>query len=105
VNGRILDLSRAAAMQLGMERGGLAHVQVEIVGKRRPELLQLSEALSGRAASFLHVNTGAGRPMPLMTSWIRVLPSDLWLTRRVRRVPAMLAADHTVHAVAVLATA
>jgi hypothetical protein len=27
-----------------------------------------------------------------------VLPSDVWLTRRVRRVPAVLAADHTVHA-------
>jgi rare lipoprotein A len=105
VNGRILDLSRAAAIRLGMEHGGLAHVQVEIVGQRRPEFLQVSEALTGRAASFLHVNPVAGRPMPLMTSWIRVLPSDLWLTRRVRRVPAMLAADHTVHAVALLATA
>jgi rare lipoprotein A len=97
VNGRILDLSRAAAAQLGMEHGGLAHVQVEIVGQRRPELLQLSEALSGRASSFLDANTVAGRPTPLMTSWLRVLPSDVWLTRRIRRVPAMLAADHTAH--------
>jgi rare lipoprotein A len=98
VNGRILDLSRAAAMQLGMEHGGLAHVQVEIVGQRRPELLQLSEALSGRASSFLDVNTVADPPRPLVTSWTRMLPSDVWLTRRVRRVPAMLAADHTAHA-------
>ena len=98
VNGRILDLSRAAAMQLGMEHGGLAHVQVEIVAQRRPELLQLSEALSGRASSFLDANTVADRPRPFMTPWLRVLPSDIWLTRRIRRVPAMLAADHTAHA-------
>lgn len=98
VNGRILDLSRAAAMQLGMEHGGLAHVQVEIVAQRRPELLQLSEALSGRASSFLDANTVADRPRPFMTPWLRALPSDIWLTRRIRRVPAMLAADHTAHA-------
>ena len=98
VNGRILDLSRAAAMQLGMEHGGLAHVQVEIVAQRRPELLQLSEALSGRASSFLDAKTVADRPRPFMAPWLRVLPSDIWLTRRIRRVPAMLAADHTAHA-------
>ncbi len=98
VNGRILDLSHAAAVQLGMEHGGLAHVQVEIVGQRRPELLQLSKATSGRA-STLWINTGrmSDRPSSI-TSWLRVLPSDVWLTRRIRRVPAMLAADHTAHA-------
>lgn len=96
VNGRILDLSRAAAVQLGMERGGLAHVQIEIVGQRRPELLQWAEATSGRASSLLiGEDTSADRPTPFMTSWLRVLPSDVWLIRRIRRVPAMLAADHT----------
>lgn len=98
VNGRILDLSRAAAVELGMEQGGLAHVQVEIVGKRRPELLQLTETRSGRASSFFETNTVANRPTAFMTSSLRVLPSDVWLSRRVRRVPAMLAADHTAHA-------
>lgn len=98
VNGRILDLSRAAAAELGMEQGGVAHVQVEIVGKRRPELLQLTETRSGRASSFLETNTVANRPAAFMTSCLRVLPSDVWLSRRVRRIPAMLAADHTAHA-------
>jgi len=106
VNGRILDLSHAAAVQLGMDREGTAHVQIEIVGQRRPELLQYSEATSGRASSLLIDRTVADRPTPLMTSWLRVLPSDLWLTRRIRRVPATLAADHTAHAeVATLALA
>jgi rare lipoprotein A len=98
VNGRILDLSRGAAMQLGMEQGGLAHVQVEIVGQRRPELLQLTETRSGRAFWFLDRGTGADRPKAFMTSCLRLLPSDVWLARRIRRVPAMLAADHTAHA-------
>jgi rare lipoprotein A len=97
VNGRVLDLSRAAAVELGMEQGGLAHVQVEMVGKRRPELLQLTETRSGRAASVLETNPVASRPTAFMTSCLRVLPSDVWLSRRVRRVPAMLAADHTAH--------
>lgn len=104
VNGRILDLSRAAAVQLGMDQEGTAHVQIEIVGQRRPELLQYSESNTARVSSLL--NSNAGRPAPFMTSWLRVLPSDVWLTRRIRRVPAMLAADHTAHAeVATLAVA
>jgi hypothetical protein len=46
------------------------------------------------------------RPVPFMTSWLRVLPSDVWLARRIRRVPAILAADHIAHAeVATLALA
>ena len=106
VNGRILDLSYAAAVQLGMDHEGTAHVQIEIVGQRRPELLQYSEATSGRASSLLIEKTVADRPIPLMTSWLRVLPSDVWLARRIRRVSAILAADHTAHAeVATLALA
>jgi rare lipoprotein A len=87
VNGRILDLSHAAAVQLGMEHGGLAYVQVEIVGQRHPELLQLSE---DSRRSLL--------PIDVTKVPASVLPSDLLLTRRVRRIPGMLAADHTAHA-------
>src|SRR6185503_12047749 len=43
VNNRILDLSRAAAVQLGMAREGTTHVQVEIVGQRRPQPWLYSE--------------------------------------------------------------
>ena len=92
VNGRILDLSRAAAIQLGMEHEGLAHVQITIVGERRPELLQLSDVRP------MLLSDTADRPMPFMSSSLRVLPSDVWLSRRIRRVPAMLAADDTAHA-------
>ncbi len=100
VNGRILDLSHAAAVQLGMEHGGLAHIQMEIVGQRRPELVQLSER-SLRRAPFLPIHditAKSERPAPLMSSFHRVLPSDLLLSRRMRRDSALLAADHTAHA-------
>ena len=96
VNGRILDLSHAAAVQLGMEHGGLAHVQVEIVGQRHPELVQLSEASKGSLLLIDVTRVPAG-PGSFITPFLRVLPSDLLLARRVRRV-GMLAADHTAHA-------
>jgi rare lipoprotein A len=98
VNGRILDLSRAAAVQLGMEQEGTTHVHIEVVGQRPPQLLQYSDAQYRRASSMLNGYAMAERPAPLMTSRLRVLPSDAWLSRRVRRVPAMLAADHTAYA-------
>jgi rare lipoprotein A len=80
-----------------MENGGLAHIQLEIVAERRPELLLSSEA-SGRVSSLLiGVSAVPDRATPIMTPFLRVLPSDLWITRRIRRVPAMLAADHTAH--------
>ena len=98
MNGRILDLSHAAAVLLEMDRGGLAHIQVEIVGQRHPELLLLSQAASEQAFSLLiGVNTVPDQPAPIMTPFLRALPSDLWITRRIRRVSAMLAADHTAH--------
>jgi peptidoglycan lytic transglycosylase len=100
VNGRILDLSHAAAVQLEMDRGGLTHIQVEIVGQRHPELLFLSEAASqGAFSPLIGVNAvPTDHAAPVMTPSLRALPSDLWITRRIRRVPAMLAADHTAYA-------
>ena len=97
VNGRILDLSHAAAVQLGMEHGGLTYVQVEIVGQRHPELVQLSED-SRRSLLPIDVTRVPARPDSTLAPFLRVLPSDLLLTRRVRRIPGMLAADHTAHA-------
>jgi rare lipoprotein A len=98
-NGRILDLSHGAAVQLGMDHGGLAHIQVEIVGQRDPELLLLSETASERTLSLsVGINELPHEAIPVITPSLRILPSDLWTTRRIRRVPAVLAADHTAHA-------
>lgn len=93
--GRILDLSHGAAVQLGMEHGGLAHVQVEIVGERRPELKLLSEKYSDQAASLLADTVSqAVRTSPGMTSPARNFPGDLWIARRNRWALVMLAVAH-----------
>jgi len=94
--GRILDLSRGAAVQLGMEHKGLALVQVEIVGERRPELMLLSEKFSDRTASLL-ADTGSqtDRTSSGMTSPTRSFPGDLWIARRNRWALAMLAVAHS----------
>src|SRR5512141_1614649 len=44
INNRILDLSHGAAVRLGMMEGGLSHVQIQLVGERRPAALLSSEA-------------------------------------------------------------
>jgi len=89
--GRILDLSHGAAVLLGMEREGVAHVQVEVVGERRPELLLLAKQFAGPASWVL-----AGRILPVdrasqgMTSQTRNFPGDLWIARRNRWALAIL---------------
>ncbi|GKS63438.1 hypothetical protein YTPLAS72_07420 [Nitrospira sp.] len=95
--GRILDLSRRAAMQLGMEREGLTYVQIEIVGERRPELMWLVETFTGRAASVLaDARPWSDRTSSGMTAHARNLQGDLWIARRNRWALAMLAVDHSV---------
>ncbi|MBL8039558.1 MAG: septal ring lytic transglycosylase RlpA family protein [Nitrospira sp.] len=89
--GRILDLSHRAAVLLGMEREGVAHVQLEVVGERRPELLLLAEQFTGPMSSVL-----TGRMLPVdrtsqgMTSQARNSPGDLWIARRNRWALAIL---------------
>lgn len=96
--GRILDLSHGAAVQLGMQHEGLTHVQVEIVGERRPELMWLSEKFSDRAASLLaDLGLQTDRTSSGMTSPARNFPGDLWIARRNRWALAMLAVAHPVH--------
>jgi len=98
VNGRILDLSHAAAVRLGMERGGLSLVQVEIVGERRPEALLSSDALEALpVVRILCSGVVPGPVDPVLGSPFRLRPSDLWVQRRNLRVPSTLAADHDAH--------
>lgn len=109
VNGRILDLSHAAAAHLGMLEGGLSVVQLEVVGDRRPDLVVPSDAQEVLSTRFLiqsgenvfgsHESDSAqlNRPDPSVAQPFRLPPGDVLLQRRLRRVPAMLAADHTAH--------
>ncbi len=108
VGGRILDLSYAAAQELGMVDGGVAVIQLEVIGDHRPEFLATSGRftpmtgllpLSGQGSARSGSRqipcaldaTGAARPV------IRFLPADLLSpSRRIRRVWDIFAADHTV---------
>lgn len=96
VSGRILDVSHAAAVRLGMEDNGITHIQVEIVGQRRPELVLFNSTSNSMGWGDIHSRYDTTPPQ--MIALLRLPPSDLWLTRRVRRVHAMLAATHAVQA-------
>jgi rare lipoprotein A len=109
VNGRILDLSYAAAAQLGMVEGGVSVVQIQVIGDHRPDFIVASEETSLSSPPLLTVHRIDGQAMPAsaipalaypdpaMACVHRVLPNDVLLQRRVRRVPSILAADHTAH--------
>lgn len=89
--GRILDLSHGAAVLLGMEREGVAHVQLEVVGERRPELLLMAEQFAGPVSSVLTDRMlPSSRTSQGMTSHARNIPSDLWIARRNRWALAIL---------------
>ncbi|MCP9450240.1 MAG: septal ring lytic transglycosylase RlpA family protein [Nitrospira sp.] len=53
VNGRILDLSYAAAVQLGMVEAGLSVIQLEVVGDRRPDFVLDAEERAWRVPPLL----------------------------------------------------
>lgn len=109
VNGRILDLSYAAAAQLGMVEGGVSVVQLKVIGDHRPDFIVASEETSPSSPPLLIVHRVDGlvrqafavpalaHQDPAMARMHRVLPNDVLLQRRVRRVPSILAADHTAH--------
>jgi rare lipoprotein A len=107
VNGRILDLSHAAAARLGMVNGGLAVVQVEIVGDRRPDLLLPSDdqqevsvrlLLQSMGSEFGSSQSGHFDPSSSsVAQTVRLLPGDMLLQRRQRRVSTILSVDYTAH--------
>jgi len=107
VNSRILDLSRGAAARLGMMEGGLSVVRVQLVGERRPAALLSSEAMETVSVALIlglaHAPSGATEPFPsawekldpLLVYPLRLLPGDIWIQQRARRLTGMQAADHT----------
>ena len=109
VNGRILDLSLAAADRLGMVHGGLSVIQLEVIGDRRPDFMLAAEESAPVTSPLLTVhrlNQPEWRVLPVfvlahadstMTPVHRLPPTDVLLQRRLRRVGSMLAADHTAH--------
>ncbi len=109
VSGRILDVSYAAAARLGMVERGLSVVQVEVIGDHRPEYLLSFDQEIPRTVFLAMKVTGAEArqaraPIPM---WVRhdraeikvqrQFPGDVVLQRRSRRIPSILASDHSAH--------
>lgn len=117
VNGRILDLSHAAAAQLGMVDGGLSVIQLEVIGDHRPEFVVESEEGARYASPHLVVHRlderslitfqghRLGRSSFTKAFIHRLLPNDVLVERWWELAPAILAADpaHREHVALVLA--
>lgn len=117
VNGRILDLSRRAALELGMLEDGISPVQIEVVGLHETDVLLAGQPGPPVAWSLLIWETAPGSGEPQRSLWARetriaaelllergsrVLPTDVMRGRRARRVADILAAEQGVDAVAEL---
>jgi rare lipoprotein A len=106
VPGRILDLSYAAARQLGMVEGGISAVHVEVIGDHRSSALlrlaELKELLTGGVVSrlFEPASTAPVSAPDLSRGRsskraVRSILADMLHERRVRRVAGVLANTHT----------
>jgi rare lipoprotein A len=117
VNGRILDLSHAAAAQIGMVEGGLSVIQLEVVGDHRPGFVVESEEAAVYAPPPLVVHRLDERSLIVLPMHRfgrsnftkvflhRLLPNDILVQRWWELTPAILAADpaHREHVALVLA--
>ena len=103
VNGRILDLSYAAAAQLGMVDSGLSVIQLEVIGDHRSEFdLPVWDSSTVRPSSLAGLQPAPKEnpplplpildlPHPAMTPTHRLAPNDVLLQRRWRWEPSVLA--------------
>jgi rare lipoprotein A len=104
VTGRMLDLSHAAARELGMVEAGTTAVQIEVIGDHRPVAPVPPSAIPAVAGILLNVNGNAARQphrpeevFEIPARPVRLMPQEAIYVRRERRIGSMLAADHTAH--------
>jgi len=114
VNGRILDLSYAAAARLGMVSGGISVIQLEVIGDHRPDFMRLDDESPATSFSLLRIHqldtrtlASADRPSlaaldSTMNPAHRQSPNDVMRQRRLRGGPSLLAADPSNRNVATL---
>ena len=117
VNGRILDLSHAAAAQLGMVDGGVSVIQLEVIGDHRPDFVFDTEGWDKQSSPLLAVRKleeqlPSATLLPRLdrmdsrnTRANRLLPNDIFLQRRWKWVSATFSADpaHQTHTELVIA--
>ncbi|MBX3237852.1 MAG: septal ring lytic transglycosylase RlpA family protein [Nitrospiraceae bacterium] len=104
IEGRMLDLSYAAARELGMVEVGIAPVQIEVVGDHGPVMPIPASMIPSVAGTILRTDSASpgsysrrssGYHSPVVQ--IREMPKEALYVRRERRIGSMLAADHTAH--------
>ena len=111
VNGRILDLSYAAARELDMVRDGISAVYLEVVGRHGPDLFVGPASMSADTTWLLGQarHTWAvpppDRDIGGTVDAVRMMPSDILRERRARRVGDIMAAEHRADVVATLEVA
>lgn len=111
VNGRVLDLSYAAAKRLDMLRDGISAIQLEVVGQHglHAVAIESTRGTSVEIPSQSTVLSTAFVSVPQIFMQLqstdhqpRLRPIDILRERRVRRVGDILAADRRVDLVAEL---
>lgn len=117
VNGRVLDLSLAAARHLGMVEQGVVAAQLEVIGHQGEGLLlpedrrPLAQWTTARfAVGHSVILPGPVRPADRRLTQrgasgargFRLPPSDILRSRRARLVADILAAEHRVYTLAAL---
>jgi rare lipoprotein A len=107
VPGRILDLSEAAAQELGMVEAGTAAVQLEVLGEHQvmPPHPQNQHFLILTVQSMAEAEQQGdlapdGLERPAVRA--RTMPQDLWYVRRERRLSRQLAGHHAAGAASLL---
>jgi rare lipoprotein A len=106
VNGRILDLSHAAAAQLGMVDAGLSVIQLEVIGDHRPDFLFDVEERIEQSPHLIMVHkldeqATPAFPLPspyrldstMSPARRGVLPNDVLVQRRWKWAAALFSAD------------
>jgi rare lipoprotein A len=104
LNGRVLDLSLAAARELNMVASGVAAVHLEVVGEpqggRMSEVDLLPVPRAAKAAGASEDSRSLAHPRTVRA--VRALPNDLLNQRRLRRAGDYQAAERRAYAAASL---
>ena len=104
VTGRMLDLSHAAARELGMVEAGTTAVQIDVIGDHRVVAPSPAGTVSVVAGMLLNRHTRPvkqssrleeGDEVPAVP--VRMMPQEALYVRRERRIGSLLAADHAAH--------
>jgi rare lipoprotein A len=105
VHNRVIDLSRAAAVRLGMMERGVSVVRIQLVGECWPVAFLSSEAMETVSLSFIPgpQQTPSLATGPIPSAWeksdplliypFQLSPGDIWIQQRMRRSRGMPTAD------------